>query len=201
MQEALADMTRANMESILNQPWTGGDVLSWLLPYQGDAGDPGLAARFQGLRRLGGNTFGYAFWRHFTDSGYTFPGEATALNAAFSVPHDSVHVLTGYHTDGRGEILTSTFTASMHRNNPMAGHILPAIFSWHLKVQINDVAGSFEGALDPREVWRAWAAGAQATVDTFDPAWDFWEYVGRDLEELRNGWSIPGGGVESVAVD
>ena len=86
MQEALADMTRANMESILNQPWAGGDVLAWLLPYQGDAGDPALAARFQGLRRLGGNTFGHAFWRHFTDSGYTFPGEATALNAAFSVP-------------------------------------------------------------------------------------------------------------------
>jgi hypothetical protein len=60
---------------------------------------------------------------------------------------------------------------------------------------------SFEGALDPQEVWRAWAAGAQARVDTFDPAWDFWAYVDRELDELRAGWSIPDGGVESVGVD
>lgn len=35
LHEALADMTQANMASILNRPWQGGDVDAWLLPYQG----------------------------------------------------------------------------------------------------------------------------------------------------------------------
>jgi hypothetical protein len=76
-----------------------------------------------------------------------------------------VHVLTGYGTNGRGEILVSTFTASMHRNYPMAGPVLPAIFSWNLNVEINSVAKNASAALDPVEVWRAWSAGAQASID------------------------------------
>ena len=40
LHEALADMTQANMASILNRPWQGGDVDAWLLPYQGSAAIP-----------------------------------------------------------------------------------------------------------------------------------------------------------------
>jgi hypothetical protein len=32
VQEALADMTRSNMESITGRPWSGGNVNEWLLP-------------------------------------------------------------------------------------------------------------------------------------------------------------------------
>ena len=46
LQEALADMTRCNMESITGAPWAGGDVNRWLLPYRGEAANPALAARF-----------------------------------------------------------------------------------------------------------------------------------------------------------
>jgi hypothetical protein len=83
------------------------------------------------------------------------PGEAAALNAVFSVPHDSTHVISGYETSPRGEILTSTFTAGMHPNHPISGHVLPVIFSWHLGVEINAVAMSAHGQLDPEDIWRA----------------------------------------------
>jgi hypothetical protein len=167
LHEALADMTQADMASILNRPWQDGDVDAWLLPYQGSAGDPALGRRFENLSQLAPATFGHAFWKHSKKNSYAFPGEPQGLNAAFSVPHDSVHVLTGYGTNGRGEILVSTFTASMHRNYPMAGHVLPAIFSWNLNVEINSVAKNASAALDPVAVWRAWSAGAQASIDTF----------------------------------
>jgi hypothetical protein len=198
LHEALADMTQANMASILNRPWQGGDVDAWLLPYQGSAGDPALGQRFENLSQLDPATFGHAFWKHFKKNSYAFPGEPQGLNAAFSVPHDSVHVLTGYNTDGRGEILVSTFTASMHRNYPMAGHILPAIFSWNLNVEINSVAKNASAALDPVEVWRAWSAGAHASVDTFAPDWDFWADAARPLKALREKWSIPSAGLEAL---
>jgi hypothetical protein len=195
IQTVLADMTRCNMESITNSPWQGGDVNAWLLPY-GDAPDPGLAARFEALHDLDHRTFGHAFWAHFRHNDYAFPGEPTALNGRFSVPHDSLHVVTGYDTSARGEILVSTFTASMHRSHPMAGHVLPVILSWHLKIAINDVARDASGALDPSEFWRSWAAGAEATVDTFAPGWDFWRWVNQPLASLRQDWSVPAEGLE-----
>jgi hypothetical protein len=198
LQEALADMTRANMESVTGKAWSG-DVNEWLLPYAGDGADPALAARFKALGALDPASFGHAFFMHFTENGYDFPGDPKGLNAIFSLRHDSAHVLSGYDTTARGELLVSTFTAAMHPNNPMAGHILPVIFSWHLKEQINTVAGKAEAALDPKAFWQAWAAGAATTVDTFDPTWDFWQHVKTPLTRLRESYAIPAAGVEGTS--
>jgi hypothetical protein len=197
-QEVLADMTRCNMESITGHSWKGADANKWLLPYDGDAADPVLAQRFAALGKLPDDTFGHVFWTHFRENGYAFPGEPKALNATFAVPHDSVHVLTGYDTKARGELLASTFTAAMHPQHPMAGHVLPVIFSWHLKMQINEVAHDAKGALDPQEFWHAWAAGAETTVDTFAAGWDFWSHVEVPLGILRERWSIPAAGLDAV---
>jgi hypothetical protein len=199
LQEALADMTRCNLESITGRPWNDSDANQWLLPYTGASADPALVQRFETLGRLPAETFGYAFWAHFKENAYAFPGNPKALNAAFSVPHDSVHVVTGYNTKPRGELLASTFTAAMHPKYPMAGHVLPVIFSWHLKMQINPVAGDAQGALDPQEFWRAWAAGAAVPVDTFAADWDFWRYVEEPLASLRERWSLPAAGLDAAA--
>jgi hypothetical protein len=69
------------------------------------------------------------------------------------------------------------------------------IFSWHLKIEINQVATSYAGALDPDMFWAAWAAGAAATVDTFAPEFDFWAHADVPLAELRERWSIPRAGL------
>ena len=54
MQVALADMTRANMESITGKPWAG-DVNKWLMPYDGGKTDAqaGGAVRGAGPARPG----------------------------------------------------------------------------------------------------------------------------------------------------
>ena len=62
----------------------------------------------------------------------------------------------------------------MHRKEAMSGHVLPVIFSWHLGIALNEVAGAAKGALDPQEFWHAWARGEAMQVDLFGPAWDFW---------------------------
>jgi hypothetical protein len=184
LQGALAHMVRDNMESVTGKPWAGGDMLAWMLPYRQQPDAP-LAARFRALEALPQNSFGRAWIEHFNRNGYPVPGEADALNAVFSVPHDSTHVISGYDTSPRGEILTSTFTAGMHPNHPISGHVLPVIFSWHLGVEINAVAMSAQGQLDPEEIWRAWARGSQAKVDVFAPGWDFWAWAPRELDGLR----------------
>jgi ubiquinone biosynthesis protein Coq4 len=147
-------------------------VFAWLLPYRA-APDTALATRFAGLGALPATSFGHAFLDHFAMSGYDLPGSPDALNAAFSVPHDSAHVLAGYDTSPGGEILVSTFTAAMHPRNAMAAHVLPVILSWHLGIKFNDVAKSATGTLDPAGFFDAWRRGHAVNTDLFGRDWDF----------------------------
>ena len=139
--------------------------------------DPALVARYDALGKLPQNTFGKALWDFDKRNGYPFPGDPTALNAAFGTAHDSTHVISDYDTSARGELLVSTFTAGMHPINPMSGHILPVIFFFHFGEQLNDVGHAGTGGLDPDEFWHAWARGAEMTVDIFDPKWNVWDWV------------------------
>ena len=150
------------------------------MPYDGDKADPALVARYEALGKLPQNTFGKALWDFDKKNGYPFPGDPDALNAAFATPHDSTHVISGYDTSYRGEILVSTFTAAMHPINP-DGRPHPAgdlQRPSRRQVQRRGDAGT-RGGLDPDEFWHAWARGRDMTVDIFDRrsladvAWDW----------------------------
>lgn len=184
LQDATAHMIRANLESVTGRPWRTTEMEPWLLPYRAKP-DATLAARFRALAALPEDTFGHAFAAFYALNNYAFPGLPAALNAGFAVPHDSTHVLAGYDTSPRGELLTSVVTAAMHRRNAMSGHVLPVILSWHLGIPLNEVAGAAKGALDPEEFWRAWARGERVALDLFDPRWNFWSAAQLQLEEVR----------------
>jgi len=190
MDWVIADMTRKNFDSVISKSSKGLDPVKWITPYGGDNADPDLVARYDALGKLPANTFGKALWDFDKTNGYAFPGDPKALNALFGTPHDATHVISGYDTSLRGEILVSTFTAAMHPINPMAGHILPVIFNGHLGVKFNDVATPARGGFDPGEFWHAWARGRDMTVDIFDPKWTVWDWIERDLDELRHEWNV-----------
>jgi hypothetical protein len=186
LRDATAHMIRANLESVIGHPIANEDQ-SWFLPYK-DKTDPALAARFHALNDLPADTFGNAFATFYRANKYAFPGESTGLNFTFAAPHDSSHVLAGYDTSPRGELLVSTFTAAMHRKEGMAGHVLPVILSFHLGITlVADVAGAAKGALDPKEFWHAWARGEAVKVDLFDPSWDFWAATREPIAAVRAG--------------
>jgi hypothetical protein len=187
---ATADMWRKNFDSIISRSSAGLDPGIWIRPYEGANADPALVARYEALGKLPQNTFGKALWDFDKKNGYPFPGDPAALNAAFGTAHDSTHVISGYDTSARGELLVSTFTAGMHPINPMSGHILPVIFFFHFGEQLNDVGHAGKGGLDPDEFWHAWARGEAMTVDIFDPKWNLWDWIERDLEELRRDWNV-----------
>lgn len=187
---AAADMWRKNFDSVLSRSSEGLDPNLWIRPYEGANADPALVARYEALGALPQNTFGKALWDFDKKNGYPFPGDPAALNAAFGTAHDSTHVISGYDTSARGELLVSTFTAGMHPVNPMSGHILPVIFFFHFGEQMNDVGHAGTGGLDPDEFWHAWARGEEMTIDIFDPEWTVWDWVERDLEELRRDWNV-----------
>jgi hypothetical protein len=185
LRDATSHMIRANLQSLTGKTWDTDDAMAWLMPYKGGNADPALAARFRALAALPDETFGHAFHAFYRDHKYAFPGEEQALNFAFATCHDSAHLLAGYDTTPRGELLVSTFTAAMHRNEAMSGHVLPVIFSWHLGIPLNELAGAAKGALDPQEFWHAWARGERMKIDLFGPQWDFWAATSEPIDALR----------------
>jgi hypothetical protein len=191
LRDATAHMVRANMESLTGKPWSSDDAMPWLMPYRGAGADPALARRFRALAELPQETFGWAFAEFYLTNKYAFPGEEQALNFEFATRHDSSHLLAGYDTTPRGELLVSTFTAAMHRNEAMSGHVLPVIFSWHLGIPLNELAGAAKGALDPQEFWHAWARGERMKVDLFGPAWDFWAATPEPIASVRARIGLP----------
>jgi hypothetical protein len=188
---ARADMLRRNRSSITGE-WvqdTSG-FGQWIQPYR-DAPDPALAERYRALGGLPEGTFGRTFHQFYVDNGFSFAGDPESANEQFTTPHDSAHVLSGYDTSVQGELLVSTFTAGMHRDQGLAGHILPVIASWQLGIPLVDFAGSTTGALDARKFWVAWARGDVVDGDTFAADWDFWAHVEHPLHEVRSTMTIP----------
>ena len=189
-----ACMIRKNAESfpLLEVDGIDADPVAPFLPYRDGNDDPALVSRYAQLGKLAPDTFGYAFWDHFKRNGFAFPGDPNALAEGFTTPHDSSHVLSGYSTSPAGELLVSTFIGAMHPDHPMAAEVLPVLFSWHLGIKLNDIAGSTTGAFEPEKFWTAWDRGNATTVDLLDAGWDFWAATQWPLEELRRNYNVPG---------
>ena len=163
-----------------------------LMPYTGTTDqDRRLFARFEQLEGYPSGTFGRAFWVHFRRHGFRFPGQDGAFNAAFAVPHDGLHVLSGYDTSMQGELLVGTFTGRMHATDALSAHILPVIFQWHIGQDVNRI-GAQHGALDPWKFFIAWQRGTTATTDVLGTAWQFFDAAPVALDELRRRYGIPG---------
>lgn len=120
---AMADMTRRNRSTFPG--WASpDDTLTEMMPYRAQTDeDKRLAAGFLALEGLPKGTFGHQFWAHFRRHGFGFPGETEAFTGLFAVPHDGLHVLSGYSTSIQGELLVSTFTGAMHRRDALHAHI------------------------------------------------------------------------------
>ena len=185
----LACMMRENILSIHNGPWPGQDTMAYFLPWR-TAPDSALKARHEALAALAPGTLGFEWHCWYGRNGFALPGDPDALCTEFAWPHDTAHLLSGYNSTPHGELLVSTFTAGMHPQHPMEGHILPVIFSWHLGIQLNSVAKSARGAFDPELFWEAWERGAGTRTDVFAPGWDFWGACQQPLPALREAYGV-----------
>jgi hypothetical protein len=190
--QASACMIRKNVESFphLDPSRLDKGAVAPFLPYA-DEPDPDLEARYASLGELPSGSFGRAFFDHFKRNGFEFPGNPGGLAEGFTTPHDSSHVLSGYSTSQQGELCVSTFIGAMHPDHPMSAEVLPVLFSWHLGIKLNEVAGSWTGAFEPHRFFTAWERGTATTKDLVAPDWDFWGAVEIELEGLRRSYAVP----------
>jgi len=185
-----ADAQRQNLRSITGRE-LDVPIDEWVLPYRGDRADPALAARYRGLGELPVGSLGRTFFEFYRANGFAFPGEPQGVNERFASPHDTTHVLSGYSISPQGELLVSTFTAGMHPREPMSGHILPVIISWHLGIELVHFAGATSGQLDPEKFWLAWERGSAVTTDVFADAWNLWAVAAEPLADVRAAYGVP----------
>lgn len=150
--------------------------------------DPAVARRYHQLGQLPVGTLGYAFWQHYTQNHFPFPGEPGGIPERL-VFHDLGHLLAGYDTDPAGEIQQGAFQAGFIRQDGFA-FLLFVILQFHWDIKITPIAASAQGYFDIPRVLHALQRGSACKVDLSDH-WDFWEVVAQPLEVVRERYGIP----------
>lgn len=169
---------------------SGSKAVGALMPFGDGHENDDLEARYIRLGELPKGTFGKALFDHFSGNCLEFPGSEQGQVQTFAIPHDSAHILSGYSTEERGEILVAAFMGAMHPRKPMESQIVPAMFCWHLGISLNWLGGSHRGAFEPKAFWAAWDRGESMKIDLFDPEWDFWACTAQPLEEVRRACGV-----------
>lgn len=148
--------------------------------------DEALAARYRALGECAPGTFGRAFFLHFVENDFMFPGEPGGIPMVF---HDVGHVLAGYGTDPASEIQQAAFQAGFCRKDGFT-FLLFGILQFHVGLRITPVAKGYEGLFDVPKILVALHRGAQCKVD-FTEGFDVFAVKDRPLDELRAEFGIP----------
>ena len=156
--------------------------------------DPALVARYDALGTLAQTPLARRCGSSTRLNGYRFPGDPTALNAAFATPHDSHPRDLGL----RHQLPRRAPGFDLHRRNASdqshGGHILPVIFFGHLGEKLNDVVTPARAVSIPRNSGMPWRVDEAMTQDMFAPGWGVWDWAEHDLEDLRRTWNVSPGG-------
>jgi len=169
-------------------------VAKALLGIKGLIQDKPLAERFHAFGDLPNNTLGYAFYRHYMDNGFAFPGEKKGFPLG-AVYHDFGHVLSDNPPTREGEMLNGAFQAG-YRQTDNAFYIVLFVVLSHssginmIPIKMRESHGRLgEGDLAER-VLKELERGAAMNTDLGDN-WDFWSYIELPIEKVRSMLAIP----------
>jgi ubiquinone biosynthesis protein Coq4 len=152
-------------------------------------GNAKVAAEYHALEKLPKGTLGNAFYRFHRLRGFQLPGEKGCIPEELSALHDLMHILSGYNTDFRGEILAQAFAGgTMPKYGMMAA--VSGLLSFHNGL-LFDARGRYKlerGNLDPRAWAHAFERGMNAIH--FLDHWDFKADWRTPVAEVRERFNI-----------
>jgi len=152
--------------------------------------DAKMAARYEALGDLPEGTLGRAFFVHHVDNGFALPGQKGGFPPAMAF-HDVGHVLGGYGTDGRSEMLVAGFQAGYLDEDPLVMYMMICML---FQLGIERIAEMRhvepeKGQLDLDAYRIAYLRGRAMNQSILN--WDPWPHMERSLDEVRTDLGIP----------
>lgn len=153
-------------------------------------GDETVAAKYLALGEYPEGSVGRIYHQHMRDQGFPLPGEKGSQVEPVFI-HDLTHLVSGYGTDARGEILAASFSAGNRRQNPFT-YIFFVLCQFHLGMKFSPFAETQSGAFDPQAALWAARRGMEVNVDLSED-WDYWSDLALTVAQLRTklGMTLP----------
>ena len=164
-------------------------------------GDPKLTEQYLPLESYPEGSLGRTFFDFYRARGFALPGEKHSLGDEV-VGHDCCHILSGFNTDGRGEINVAGFEAGMKSDGFGWELLMEVILDFQLGINFGLALVGYTSKtdeLDPEQVMVGVRRGLDCTVDLMGPEWDFWADAEKQVTDLREQYAIKG--VEAVLLD
>ncbi len=181
------DMARRLRGAMLPKDMTLAKLFRQMLPFLGVGRDPETAAKYRALAECAKGTFGRAFYDHYVEHGFAFPGETHGIIERGTF-HDAGHILSGYDVTPAGEIQQAAFQAGFMRKDGFVV-LLFGLLQFHMGLRITPIAKAERGYFDVNNVIRAAERGAACKADLSD-GWDLFSVADVPLAELRASYGI-----------
>jgi len=150
--------------------------------------EPALLARYAALRSLPNDTLGAALIGELERNGFGLPGERGTA-ADWAIRHDLCHVLSGYDTDPRSEVLAGSFMAGCRQRDGFS-LIVFVLLQFHCGLRVTPIAPSDVGLFDPQRALEAVRRSAFMTIDPSIRSWDYWQDFDQPLAVLRERYRV-----------
>lgn len=144
--------------------------------------DEPLAEKYRALGDCPPGSLGRLYYDRMREEGFPLPGEKGSQVEPVFI-HDLTHLLCGYGTDSRGEILTAAFSAGNRSEDPFT-YIFFVLCQFHLGLKFSPFADASSGAFDPAATLWAAKRGMEVNVDLSED-WDYAADLSLPLEEVR----------------
>lgn len=144
--------------------------------------DEPLAQKYRALGDCPKGSLGRLYYDRMREEGFPLPGEKGSQVEPVFI-HDLTHLLCGYGTDSRGEILTAAFSAGNRAEDPFT-YIFFVLCQFHLGLKFSPFAGADSGAFDPAATLWAAKRGMEVNVDLSED-WDYAADLDSPLDEVR----------------
>ncbi len=154
-------------------------------------GDKHVAERYATLESYPEGSLGRTFFIFYRERGFPLPGEKKSLGETLT-PHDTCHILSGFNTDGAGEINVAGFEAGMSVDGFGYELLLEVILDFHLGIDFGVGLVGYvpkTGEMDPDQMMLGIGRGLGCNTDLIHE-FDFWGVADRPVEELRERYAI-----------
>lgn len=156
-------------------------------------GDKHVAQRYSTLEGFPEGSLGRAFITFYRERGFPLPGEKKSLGETLTA-HDSCHILSGFNTDGTGEINVAGFEAGMGVDDFGYELLLEVILDFHLGIDFGVGLVGYvpkTGEMDPDQMMLGIRRGLDCNTDLIN-SFDFWDVADQPIEALRVRYAITG---------